>query len=296
MGNGASAGVAAAVAAAKPEELEAAMTSLDPASKAKLAAALSSTPASSPHVTTIMYDFEDKQAGDDWYAHFLSDAEDGWLVTAAAPGMQVCKLFKADGSDTKYGWYEEWDVASSQIAYTKHRFATGFLAKWLGLDVTLKPPRFTMLKEDNGVAVEQGVLVKTTTVKAPPVAKRTYCVNTKLVFKEQSDCDAFLTDFAESDDGFKAMGGAAGCCLLKLFKATPDDNRWQPATSWTTSFAGLYEEWESKEAFEAHRVMRDNAMVKWLGDAGAKLKDSKPVVEEYVMGISSIMGKSDLAS
>ena len=40
MGNGASAGLAAATAAATPEDLKAAMASLDPASKAKLAAAL----------------------------------------------------------------------------------------------------------------------------------------------------------------------------------------------------------------------------------------------------------------
>lgn len=37
-------------------------------------------------------------------------------------------------------------------------------------------------------------------------------------------------------------------------------------------------------------------MAKWLGDAGAKLKDGVPVVERYVMGISSIMGKSDLGN
>ena len=37
-------------------------------------------------------------------------------------------------------------------------------------------------------------------------------------------------------------------------------------------------------------------MTKWLGDAGAKLKDGKPVVEEYVMGRSSVMGKSDMGS
>lgn len=134
-----------------------------------------------------MYDFKDKDNGDAWYAHFLSDAEDGWLVTAAAPGMQICKLFKAEISDTRYGWYEEWDAAASQTAYTKHRFASGFLSTWLGLDVSLKPPAFTKLRDTDGIAVEQAVLVKTTAVHAPPVARKTYCVNTKLVFKEQAD-------------------------------------------------------------------------------------------------------------
>mmetsp|Transcript_37835 Transcript_37835/g.100076 ORF Transcript_37835/g.100076 Transcript_37835/m.100076 type:complete len:295 (+) Transcript_37835:17-901(+) len=256
------------------------------------------TVAMSPHVTVILYDFKDKADGDAWYAHFLSDADDGWLVTAAAPGMQVCKLYKAEGSDTKYGWYEEWDQLESQISYTKHRFSTGFLTKWLGLDVTLQPPSFTKLKdvEEKGIAVEQAVLVKTTAVQAAPVALRTYCVNTKLTFKEQSDCDAFLAGFAESEDGFKATAEAAGCCLLKLFKAGNSSDRWMPSTNWTTSFAGLYEEWESKEAYEVHRAARNEIISCWLGESGSKLKDGKPVVEEFIMGISSNMGKSDLAT
>lgn len=68
-----------------------------------------------------------------------------------------------------------------------------------------------------------------------------------------------------------------------------------PLTNWSTSFAGLYEEWESKEAYDAQKATRDEAMSRWLGEACAKLKDGKPVIDEYVMGISSIMGKSDLA-
>ena len=253
-------------------------------------AKISYAPAAPTHVTLIMYDFKDKGEGDAWYAHFLSEAEDGWLTTAAAPGMQVCKLFPAVGSETRYGWYEEWDVAGSQVAYTKHRFATGFLAEWLGLDVTLPQP-FGKLRDEDGVAVEHGILVMTTAVKAPPAAKKTHCSYRKLFFGEKGDCDAFLAEFGEGDEGFRATAEAPGCLLLKLFKAYSSNEyaSWAPSTAWTASYVGLYEEWESKEAYEAHAAARDKVLAPWI----AKCDAAK--TEEYVMGLSSVMGKSDLA-
>ena len=55
MGNGASAGLAAATAAATPEDLKAAMASLDPASKAKLAAALNGADAASATQSAFVF-------------------------------------------------------------------------------------------------------------------------------------------------------------------------------------------------------------------------------------------------
>ena len=189
------------------------------------------------------------------------------------------------------------DSAGRAAASVLAPLASMTALKWLGLEGS--PPSMTALKppEDfvGGIAVEQGILVKTTELQGKPAVANTYCVTTKLVFNEQSDCDAFVTGFAESEDGFKATAGASGCFLLKFFKAIDNAVGWAPPTNWTTAFAGFYEEWESKEAFEANRATRDEAMVKWLGEAGAKLKGGKAMVEEYVMGISSIMGKSDLA-
>jgi quinol monooxygenase YgiN len=289
MGSGVSKGVAAAMAEVSDAELAATLRQLDGDTIAKLKVAVEAAPPR--HVTVIMYEFKQADEGKAWYDYLLSDAADGLVETSEAPGMLVCKLYKA--SETRYGFYEEWDKAASQTAYTKQRFATGFLSKWLGLDVTLKPPAMTKLKEGaDGLAVEQGVLVKSSVKAETPV--NGCCVSSKFCFKEAAQGEAFLSHLAEAADGFMATADASGCHVCKLFKATPDATGWAPSSAWSNGYVGLYEEWESCEAQAKHAVEREKSLATWLGieDASAaapnctNLVGGRPVVDVFSLTTS----------
>ncbi len=102
MGASASSGVAAGVAAASPEELGSALKGLSADARAKLLAALSEKPKpeESRLCCTIEYDFKEQNDCDAWYDNFVKEGSDGFKVTAGAPGIKVCRLYRSTAAST----------------------------------------------------------------------------------------------------------------------------------------------------------------------------------------------------
>ena len=249
------------------------------------------------HVTTIMYDFESLEEGRAWYEHFVSGADDGFGETAGAPGCLACVLYRHADSETptKYGFYEEWDRAESQTAYTKQRSATGFLARWLGLDLSLSPPRMTKLREEGGISVQQGTLVASSVrggASAPGVGER-LCRTVGLYFCEAADRDAFLEWYMTSEDGYKAACEADGCLVQKIYTQSATAAGWAPPSDHAPGFAGFYSEWESRAQLDAYTAARRGGSIggTFMGmDAEGvchKLQGGKPRIDDFILAQTS---------
>ena len=204
---------------------------------------------------TLAWNFKELEKCDAWRNNFTT-SEDGFPETAAAVGINVCRLYQSVDYPETVGFYEEWKDEKAQMKYAVDRFQSGFMNQWF--DVDPKTYKFRNLRDVEESDVYPTPAVKGMIVKgsAKRDAKSSFSRSELFHFTEQSEADAFLEHFVNDDDGFKLLREYEGCNLVKVFKVKDSKTK-----------IGVYHEWENQVCHDkllTHRAETDYGN-KWFG-------------------------------